>query len=94
MYGTVARIRVKPGQLDNFQTWAKTQDQPEDNGVLLVYQADDDPNALWMVVAMESREQYRAVAESPEQHESFLQMMKFLEAEPEWHDGKVIESRL
>ncbi|MCZ7538926.1 MAG: hypothetical protein M5U29_03200 [Anaerolineae bacterium] len=54
---------------------------------------DADPNELYLVVVAENEEIYRANANSPEQHQSFLEMMQFLVAEPEWHDGHVIQNR-
>ena len=57
-----------------------------------LYQMDNDPNVLYLAVMFDSRESYRANAESPEQHERYLQMMAHLAAEPEWHDGEIIWS--
>ena len=51
---------------------------------------DADPNELYLVAMFSSKEAYVANANSPEQHEMFTQMMAFLEAEPEWHDGAVV----
>jgi hypothetical protein len=90
MYGTIARIKVKPGMLERLMAWG--QEQPADAGAMLIYQSDHDPNELWLVIAAESREAYRARSESPEQHEQYLQMMQYLAAEPEWHDGEVVDS--
>jgi hypothetical protein len=43
-----------------------------------------------MAVVFENKESYFANANSPEQHQRFLQMMSVLESEPEWHDGNVV----
>lgn len=94
MYGTIARMKVKPGMFDALMEWGDQQEPPEAGGAMIVYRSDNDPNEVWVVIAAASREEYRARAESPEQHENFLQMMQYLAAEPEWHDGEVLQSFL
>jgi hypothetical protein len=93
MYGTVARMRVKRGMLEEFYAWNE-ENRVEDTGpgAMLVFQMDDNPHVLYLVVAAESRESYRAVADRPEMHARFMDMMQYLEAEPEWHDGEVVAS--
>ena len=93
MYGTVARMQVKPGMQEGFKAWAAniTGARTIPGHVeTLVYQSDADPNLLTVVVIFEDRESYHANAASPEQHAEFLKMMEFLTAEPEWNDGEII----
>jgi hypothetical protein len=91
MYGTIARLRVKPGALDQLIAWGQRQpDAP--NSMYYVFQMDNDPNELYLVVITESEEVYREIANSPEQHERYLEMVELLQAEPEWHDGHVVDS--
>ena len=66
------------------------QEPPPGSVALLVFQMDADPNEFIVVAVAESEEAYRASAESPEQHERFLEMMRYLAAEPEWNDGQVV----
>jgi quinol monooxygenase YgiN len=91
MYGTVARIKVKPGAVEALKQMAEGE-VPHVPGFVAqyVYQMDTDPSELYMVVVFESQEAYAANAESPEQHARYEQMMEWLEAEPEWHDGQII----
>lgn len=88
MYGTVARMRVKPGALEAIQD----MEQRKPRGFIrtLVFQMDREPNEFMLVVLFESKEAYFANAEDPKQHESFMKVMEFLEAEPEWNDGEVV----
>jgi quinol monooxygenase YgiN len=90
MYGTVARMRAKPGAIDGLMEFANEDEAPPGSVALLVFQMDADPNEFIVVAVAESEEAYRANAESPEQHEQFLRMMQYLEAEPEWNDGAVV----
>ena len=94
MYGTVAHMRAKPGMqsqllalLDAFKDanvagWVATY----------VYQMDSDPNAYMLAVLFQDKASYVANAHSSEQAQRFGEMMQFLEAEPEWHDGAVVSS--
>jgi quinol monooxygenase YgiN len=91
MYGTIARLQVKPGELDLLRQMAEQDErQPEGEIGFYVYQMDSDPNEVWLVALFESREAYHANAQSPEQNQQFQQMMQHLVAEPEWHDGEII----
>jgi len=93
MYGTIARMRVKPGMAEAFTKW-NMEHAVEDTGqgALLVFQMDSNPDELYVVIAAESRMHYRAMSEAPGMHERYLQMIQFLIEEPEWHDGEVIAS--
>jgi hypothetical protein len=56
------------------------------------FRMDEDPKVYSGAVAVESREAYRAVAESPEQDARYQQLLQLLEAPPEWHDGEVLNA--
>ncbi len=93
MYGTIARMKLKPGVKDAFLKWtASTVTARSIPGLLqmTVYQMDSDPDVLMMAVAFESRDAYVSNAASSEQHAEFLMMMEYLTAEPEWHDGEIL----
>lgn len=98
MYGTIARITLKPGTLPALQ---RLYEQVVDDGRLAqaghiggyMYQTDADPNVIFMVTIFESKEAYRKNAESPAQHEQFMRMSEFFAAPPEWNDGEIIWSK-
>lgn len=92
MYGTVARIRVKPGMLDKLKEFARSEDMMKIPGHLstIVYQMDQDPNALIMAVIFESKESYMKNADSPGQNARYEEFVALLEGPPEWNDGEVI----
>ena len=91
MYGTIAKLRVKPGQANALRS-AMASSSPHPGSVAgYVYQMDDDPNVLYLVVMSESKAAYRADADRPETNADFEKMMQFLVAEPEWHDGEVMK---
>lgn len=94
MYGTVAKMRMKPG------AEAKLQEQMQGFETLgvpgyvssTVYRMDDDPNEIYLAVVFDSRETYHANAQSPEQDARYREMLALLEGEPEWHDGEIVYS--
>ena len=94
MYGTVARMRVKPGMADRLLQ-LNAEMGPKIPGLVgeYVYRSDTDPDEYWLAVAFESKEAYRANAESSEQHQRYLQLRELLEADPEWHDGEIVHPR-
>ncbi len=93
MYGTIAKLRVKPGKLDAMKShMASVASRPGLGFVSgYVYQMDANPNELYLVVMFESKETYQANADRPETNADFEKMMQFLVAEPEWHDGEVVK---
>jgi quinol monooxygenase YgiN len=92
MYGTVARMRLKPGAEDQFRGFASTFEAANVPGSVAtyVYRMDSAPNEYYMAVLFKDKTAYQANATSPEQNTRFLQMMELLEQEPEWHDGEII----
>ncbi len=93
MYGTIARMKVKPGMMDKMIAWGKNQDPPG-GGITIALRSDDDPNELFLVALAPDEESYRTRAASPEQHERYLEMIEYLETEPEWNDGVVVQADL
>jgi quinol monooxygenase YgiN len=92
MYGTVARMRAKPGMVDALRELSEgyAENRPPGYVSQTVYQMDDDPDMFYVAVVFESREAYVANAESDEQHERYLEMRAMLAEDPEWHDGEIV----
>ena len=57
-----------------------------------VYKTGADPNELYLVVAFESQNAYRDNAECPEQNRRCEVYRALPDADPEWHDGAIIDS--
>jgi quinol monooxygenase YgiN len=95
MYGTVAKFHIKAGKE---QALRELMDEHSDtiDGIAFehVFRMDADPQVLYVVVGFESKEAYRKNAESPEMHQRYLQYRELLDAEPEWHDGEVVDSSI
>jgi antibiotic biosynthesis monooxygenase (ABM) superfamily enzyme len=93
MYGTVARMRLKPGAEQRMMELSR-EEETLIPGFLFqhVYRLDSGNNEYILVVAFDSRESYVANANSPEQHQRYLEYRELLEADPEWQDGEIIYS--
>ena len=94
MYGTVARMRVKPGMEAKLKEEMAQYESLKIPGFVstMVYRMDRDPNELYMAVAFTDKESYTANARDPKQDERYKRMSAFLAEAPEWHDGEIIGS--
>ena len=91
MFGTVARMQVKPGGDVMLNAWMNVFTVPMKGHVsTTIYKARDEERTFWLTVVFENEAAYRANAESPEQHRRWQQLRSVLEGDPEWHDGDVI----
>ena len=93
MYGTVARMKVKSGQLDALKQRLDSFDtnrRPKGYLGELVYQMDSNPNEVMLAVFLDSKESYHSNANDPEQDKEYRQMRELLDSDPEWNDGEVI----
>jgi len=92
MYGTVARMKVKPGMMDKLRETSMNAEQMNIPGLVstYVYQMDADPNALMLAVIFTDKEAYMKNAGSPEQNARYEQMLALLESPPEWNDGEIV----
>ena len=95
MYGTVARMRVKPGMEAKLKEEMAQYERLKIPGFVstMVYRMDRDPNEIYMTVAFKDKKSYVANAQDPKQDERFRKMRALLAADPEWHDGEIIESQ-
>ena len=94
MYGTVARLTIKPGKEAEFMAQGQNEDDLKVPGHIgeLIYRMDADPNTYFMAVIFDSKESYIANAESAGQNERYEEMVALLDGPPEWHDGEIIHS--
>jgi quinol monooxygenase YgiN len=94
MYGTVARLRVKPGMEEQLRAFGQevSTNQPAGHVAFYVYRMDADPNEYYLTVVFESKEAYLANAASPEQDAEYRKLRALLMADPEWHDGEIIQT--
>jgi len=98
MYGTLARMRIRPGSegaLENFEReWSRTRGRTVAGaGPVYILAPDADPTTRWMVAIFDDEAAYRANADDPEQDAWYRRMREHLLADPEWIDGTWTDSR-
>lgn len=94
MYGTIARLQVRPGvegQLREAMATIGARQVPGFVGSYL-YRMEQDENTLMLAVLFTDRETYIRNADDPAQDREYRLMRGFLESDPEWHDGEVVWS--
>lgn len=92
MYGTIARMQLKPGAEQQLQQVQQDIAAAKVPGFVAayIYQTDADPAVHFMAVVFESRDAYWANARSPEQDARYRTMRELLTTDPEWHDGEIV----
>ncbi|MBI4299206.1 MAG: antibiotic biosynthesis monooxygenase [Chloroflexi bacterium] len=99
MYGSIFRMKVKPGQeqkvIDLFNEWDKVE-RPKVKGAIAGYvmKPDSKSGELIGVAVFQDKASYRANAERPEQDRWFRKMREHLQADPQWEDGEYLRSQL
>lgn len=96
MYGTVARLKVKPGKLDDLLIVWKEQSEKmatvDGAEHAYLYQMDADATSLMMAVVFRDKDSYFANAEKPDTDQWYRRFRECLDADPEWNDGTIIAS--
>lgn len=92
MYGTVARMKVKPGELEQLQKILSSDDQAEGQIAVYTYQLDNDPNELMIAVVFRDKKSYMDNADDPKTDEWYQKVRAHLAEDPEWNDGEIIHA--
>ena len=92
MFGTIAKMKFKPGSVDKMQEDMKAFEDRQVKGFLFntVYRSQTDPDEIWLVVGFEDEASYRANADDPRTDEMARKMQEMMAAPPEWHDGDIV----
>ena len=95
MFGTVARMKFKPGAYEKMEALMKGFEERNVPGFLFtaIYRSKTDPNETWMTVGFEDEASYRANAEDPQTDQMAQQQQLLMAAPPEWHDGEIVSMR-
>ncbi len=86
MFGTIARMQLKPGSYEKMMELGQAQEARQTS--------QSDPNEVWLTVAFEDEASYRANADDPETDKMSQEYQKLLAAPPEWHDGEIVNMTL
>lgn len=92
MYGTVARMKFKPGSFEKMQDLMKGFEERQVKGFLFnaVLRSKADPDEVWLVVGFEDEASYRANADDPETDRMAQGYQPLMAAPPDWHDGEIV----
>ena len=93
MYGTVARLRVKPGAAEKLLQFSRDEASINIPGFVFqyVYQMDQNAREYILVVGFTDKAAYVKNADSPEQNVRYQTFRELLDADPEWHDGEIVD---
>ena len=97
MYGSIFRMKLKPGQgqklMDMFQEWERER-KPKIKGAVysLVLKPDNKPDELVGVAIFPDKASYKANADDPEQDRWYRKMRESLSEDPAWEDGEFIQA--
>jgi quinol monooxygenase YgiN len=98
MYGTVAIIKPKAGSeqavVAHFDKWWNER-RPKVKGAIAstLHRNEQNPSELILSVVMDSKANYEANANDPDQDKWYQQMRALLDADPRWMDGDVLACR-
>ncbi len=91
MYGTIARMRVRPGTEGKLLELTRGWEGKIPGAVMTyIYRMDANPNEYYLAVVFDNKQAYVANADSPEQDARYREMLQYVEGEPEWHDGEIV----
>jgi quinol monooxygenase YgiN len=95
MFGTVARIKIKPGLDDSLTelgaTWAREEFERSGQIVEMIFKLENSPDEYIIVAAFPDRETYFANAGHPHTKRNYERMRELLVADPEWNDGEIVD---
>jgi quinol monooxygenase YgiN len=98
MYGTVAYVKVQPGKEEEFvatgTAWSRERGEQTGQVAEYLFKLDEGSGAYCLVGIFRDRETYRANAADPDTDRWYQKLRATLAADPEWHDGEVVQSAM
>jgi quinol monooxygenase YgiN len=96
MFGTIARVKVKPGMEHEFialaERWTRERGAASGQISEQVFKLEDRQNEYMFVGIFTDRDTYFQNANDPETDRWYRKMRATLTADPEWNDGEVVDS--
>ena len=82
LYGTIAKMKLKPGSEEEMMRAMEGPDANREGHVATyVFKSDADPNVHFVTTVFESKSAYKKFADSPDQSKRFNKMRELLAAE-------------
>ena len=93
MFGTVGRMKVKPGKLDELMATMDEDQRDVDGSVAYyVYKVEGKENEIILAVVFRDKESYFKNADDPSQDVMYRKLVALLEGPPTWEDGEIIRT--
>lgn len=89
MYGTVARMVVKPENREKIRAVMEGDTRKVAGAIGTYTLMENDSDNLWLLAIFEDKATYDANADDPAMNETYVQYRALLEEDPEWHDGEI-----
>jgi quinol monooxygenase YgiN len=87
MYGTVGRLRIKPGHLDALtRVIRELEGLPGVRAMSIVAKNDSPADYCWTIV-WDDEQAHDAVNARPEADDRYERLLATLDGDPEWHSG-------
>lgn len=95
MFGTVARIRPKPDEIQALLDLNREIERERSGTVKgfvadYMFESEKNPGEYILVAVFQDRETYMANAEDPEQDRIYRRLRAHLTEDPIWEDGEII----
>jgi len=89
---------VQPGHEEEFiaigEQWTNERGEATGQVAEYVFKSDGRPGEYYLIGIFRDREHYYANAQDPETDRWYRRMRETLAADPEWHDGEVVQSKI
>jgi quinol monooxygenase YgiN len=94
VFGTVGRMKVKPGKLDELVK-LMSEDQRDIEGAVgyYMYKLEGKENEVILAVVFRDKESYFKNADDPSQDEMYRKTVALLDGTPTWEDGEIVASQ-
>ncbi|HXK33514.1 MAG TPA: hypothetical protein VNM91_05820 [Dehalococcoidia bacterium] len=93
MYGSVFRMKPAAGKRQELIDLMTAPDDRRPPGMVAAYLlAEDKDDAVWVMAVFEDEQSYRKNAQDPSQDEEYRRWRALLDADPEWHDGTIMQA--
>lgn len=94
MFGSVFKVQLQPGAYDAVQELLQQEATERGHvpGFVRNLTLRESEDVLWVMAVFESEAEYRKNAADPEQDKWYRRLRAHLVADPEWHDGPIVEA--
>jgi quinol monooxygenase YgiN len=91
MFGTIGRLKVKPGKIDELKAAFASEERDIDGSIAFyVYEVEGKENELILAVVFRDKDSYMKNADDPAQDDQYRKLVDLLEEPPTWEDGEII----